>query len=283
MTIIAPANDLDCNLDMLNDARAENASKHRRALCAATAFCVIWVWQISSAAAWDVTVSATGAQSKRTLSILFVGNSHILMPGFMDRVVRRIKATSNRRRAIRTRMIAKIGTTLTKTRKKSETLRVLRSARWDVVVLQESTTAFMTRHGRRGFRSAVQWFRKHKPPGAKLLLWQAWPQGARHALYHRRGVWGKWFKNPPRNPKQLFSWISTESKRVAEANATYISPIGSCWMSLPLKKRPYSRDRYHASPRGLSFIAKVLASSILATADGQRTKPHRVKGMCPQA
>ena len=137
----------------------------------------------------------TQAQKAKPLSILLVGNSHLLMPGFMKRVRKQLR--SKWRRPFRTRVIAQVGTTLTKSRRKPETRHALRSAKWDIVVLQESTTAFMTTHGRRNYMASVKWFRKFKPAQAKILLWQTWPQGARHALYHRRGVWGRWFKNPP--------------------------------------------------------------------------------------
>ena len=109
----------------------------------------------------------------------------------------------------------------------------MRAKAWDVIVLQESTTAYMTNHGRKNILAAVAWFHNNKPAASKLLLWQAWPQGASHALYYRRGVWGRWFKNPPKNPNQLFSWISAGAIRAAVANYVFISPIGHCWMSLP--------------------------------------------------
>ena len=141
--------------------------------------------------------------------------------------------------------------------------------------------AFMTKHGRRNFMTAVEWFDKNKPDDAKLLLWQPWPQGASHALYARRGVWGRWFKNPPRNPKQLFSWISDGVKRAADKRELVISPIGHCWMSLPKRKRPYAGDDYHPSNRGLTFIAKTLASSVQATASGQEATDTRRIDACP--
>ncbi len=268
---------------MSNTAPAMRLSVRRHAVGAIAAFMCSIMLQTgtASAASREPVVSAANTRSVRPLSILFVGNSHMLIPGFINRVVRRIKAKSKPGRSIRTRIIAKIGTTLRKTRKKRSTISALRAADWDIIVLQESTTAFMTTHGRRNFMSAIKWFRKHKPSGAELLLWQAWPQGASHALYHRRGVWGKWFKNPPRNPKQLFSWIAAGSKRAADANALHISPIGHCWMRLPAKKRPYSRDDYHASTKGLMFIAEVLARSIIAIADRGQGNTSRVKGTCP--
>lgn len=227
----------------------------------------------SKNADWNTKVLVT-----RPLSVLFVGNSHLLMPGFIKRVRKRIRAKSAQ--APRIRVMAKIGATLTKTKRKKGVERVLRSVKWDIIVLQESTTAFMTGHGRKNFLSAVKWFRKRKPAGTKLLLWETWPQGASHALYHRRGVWGRWFKRPPRNPDQLFSWIETGIRRAAKANASYISPIGRCWMSLAPTKRPYAKDDYHPSTRGLTFIAEILAGSVVATAQ-VNTPSGRVVGSCP--
>lgn len=227
----------------------------------------------SKNADWNTKVLVT-----RPLSVLFVGNSHLLMPGFIKRVRKRIRAKSAQ--APRIRVVAKIGATLTKTKRKKGVERVLRSAKWDIIVLQESTTAFMTGHGRKNFSSAVKWFRKHKPAGTKLLLWETWPQGASHALYHRRGVWGRWFKKPPRNPDQLFSWIETGIRRAAKANASYISPIGRCWMGLAPTKRPYAKDDYHPSTKGLAFIAEILAGSVVATAQAN-TPSSQVAGSCP--
>lgn len=204
------------------------------------------------------------AYAKSSLSVLFVGNSHLRMPGFMPRVERRLRA----RYALRRRVVAKIGWTLSRARKQAATRQALRSQKWDVVVLQESTTAFMTKHGRRSFAATVRWFQKNKPAGTKLVIWQPWPQGATHALYRRAGVWGKWFKNPPKNPKQLFSWISQTTARVAKANAARIAPIGRCWTSLPRAKQPYAQDDYHASGRGLTFIARILSKTIVAAKSG---------------
>ena len=223
--------------------------------------------------AWRTTTKLA-----RPLSTLLIGNSHILMPGFLKRVRTRIRAKTGQTPKLRT--LAKIGTTLSKTKRQSNTASVLKSKNWDVIVLQESTTAFLTGHGRRSFMSAVKWFNAHKPEGAKLLLWETWPQGARHGLYHRRGVWGRWFKNPPRNPKQLFSWIEKGTGGAARANASYVAPIGSCWMLLKPAKRPYARDRYHASTRGLTFVAEILARSVVATAQMQAA-PGQVAGACP--
>lgn len=220
----------------------------------------------------------TQVHKAKPLSILLVGNSHLLMPGFMKRVRKQLR--SNWRRPFRIRVIAEIGTTLTKSRRKPETKQALRSAMWDIVVLQESTTAFMTTHGRRNYMASVKWFRKFKPTNTKILLWQTWPQGARHALYHRRGVWGRWFKNPPKHPKQLFSWIRRGTLRAANANAAYISPIGKCWMALPRARRPYAGDRYHPSKRGLSFVAVILARSIIGTAKSD-VRSNPVVGNCP--
>lgn len=214
----------------------------------------------------------------RPLSVLLVGNSHLLMPGFLKRVRRRISAKTDRVASYRT--VAKIGTTLSKSRRRSVTKRILRSEKWDVIVLQESTTAFLTPHGRRRFMSAVEWFDQHKPAHARLLLWETWPQGRRHALYHRRGVWGRWFKNPPRNPKHLFSLIKEDTTSVAEAIDANIAPIGRCWMRLARAKRPYAKDNYHASRKGLTFVAEILARSVVATAQTS-SLPGRVRGSCP--
>lgn len=219
-----------------------------------------------------------GNNEKRELSVLLIGNSHLLMPGFAKKLKRQLAEGD---RKVDMKIVAKIGTTLTKSRKKAATRTAMRSKGWDVIVLQESTTAFMTKHGRRNFMSAVEWFDQNKPGNSKLLLWQPWPQGASHALYARRGVWGRWFKNPPRNPKQLFSWISEGVRRAADKRELVISPIGHCWMSLPKRKRPYAGDDYHPSNRGLTFIAKTLASSVQATASDQQATNTRRIGACP--
>lgn len=226
----------------------------------------------------DVGTWRTTTKVSRPLSALLVGNSHILMPGFLKRVRKRIRAKTGRTPKLHA--LAKIGTTLSKTKRRSDTESVLKSKQWDVIVLQESTTAFLTGHGRRSFESAVKWFNARKPDGAKLLLWETWPQGARHGLYHRRGVWGRWFKKPPRNPKQLFAWIEKGTNGAAQANASYVSPIGSCWMRLKPAKRPYAKDRYHASTRGLTFVAEILARSMVATAQ-MKAAPGEVAGACP--
>lgn len=220
--------------------------------------------------------------SEDRLSVLLVGNSHLLMPGFTKRLMRSLKTQAGGKRSVSLKVVAKIGTTLTKSRKKSSTLSAMRAKAWDVIVLQESTTAFMTNHGRKNFLAAVAWFHNNKPAASKLLLWQAWPQGSSHALYYRRGVWGRWFKNPPKNPNQLFSWISAGAKRAADANNVFISPIGHCWMSLPKRKRPYAGDDYHPSGRGLTFIAETLASSVVATSAGQSGDDKRLIGSCPK-
>ena len=90
-----------------------------------------------------------------------------------------------------------------------------------------------------------------------------------------------WFKKPPCKAKQLFSWISDGVKRAADKRELVISPIGRCWMSLPMRKRPYAGDDYHPSNRDLNSIAKTLASSFQATALGkQATKTRRI-GACP--
>lgn len=237
--------------------------------------------EMAFAAPWETVVKPTKKPASPTLSVLLVGNSHVLMPGFLKRLKRQLRAKMQRGQQLQLRSIAKIGTTLTKSRKQKETLKILRSTPWNVIVLQESTTAFMTGYGRRGFMLTVKWFRENKPKPSKLLLWEAWPQDRGHALYSGRGVWGKWFKKPPKSPKQLYSWINTVSTKTALANMAGIAPIGGCWMRLPRKKRPYSRDRYHASVRGLTFVAKVLASSIVATAHGQKDDKAGVVGACP--
>ncbi len=206
------------------------------------------------------------------LSALFIGNSHLLMPGFAKQVRERIRNQSRQNAKIH--IVAKIGTTLTKTRRKKDTKRILRSRNWDVIVLQESTTAFLTPHGRRNFAMTVEWFKRNKLSGSKILLWETWPQGHRHALYHRRGVWGRWFKKPPRNPKQLFAWIATGTQRAAKANAAYVAPIGQCWMRLSPAKRPYAKDHYHASRRGLRFVAGILANSVVTVASDSAAKPN---------
>lgn len=250
---------------------------HRIAV-AVLATCIVQPALTADAKPSDVSAWRTSTRAARPLSALLVGNSHILMPGFLKRVRKRIRAKTGRTPKLRT--LAKIGTTLSKTQRQSDTARVLASAKWDVIVLQESTTAFLTGHGRRSYMSAVKWFNARKPEGAKLLLWETWPQGARHALYHRRGVWGRWFKNPPRSPKQLFSWIAKGTNGAAAANASYVSPIGSCWMRLKPGKRPYAKDRYHANTRGLTFIAEILARSMVATARMQAA-PGQAAGACP--
>ena len=204
--------------------------------------------------------TANVAHAKKSVSVLFVGNSHLVMPGFMKRVERRIAKTYK----LNKRVVAKTGWTLGQARREAGTSAALKSRKWDVIVLQESTTAFMTSHGRRNFMASVAWFRRNKPAGAKLLLWQPWPQGASHALYRRAGVWGKWFKRPPKSPKQLFEWIATHTSRAAKTNGARIVPIGRCWMRLPRSKQPYASDDYHASGRGLTFIARILSRSVVA-------------------
>ena len=243
---------------------------------------LVGAFSFHSMASWanapDASKRAVKSRDPGSTSVLLIGNSHLLMPGFMKRVEARVR--SIRGQPATFRVVAKIGTTLTKSRKRAATLAALRSSKWDVIVLQESTTAFMTNHGRRNFASAIKWFDARKPKSAKLLLWQTWPQGSSHALYHRRGVWGRWFKNPPRNPTQLFSWIEAGVRGAATAHRAYIAPIGRCWMKLSPRKRPYAQDDYHPSNRGLTFIANILARSIVATAADTDAAPGAVIGKC---
>ncbi len=203
-------------------------------------------------------------RSSAVLSVLFIGNSHTLMPGFTTRVVSALAARAGRRARIQTRTIAKIGTTLTRQRRVAATRAAMQSRIWSAIVLQESTTAFMTKGNRSTFLKTLRWYNNHTPAGSKLILWEPWPQGPRHGLYRRVRPWRNWFPNPPKNPEVFIRLINQTVRRAADVFPKIrIAPVGSCWMALPRRKRPYAGDDYHASVRGQRFIARILARTIL--------------------
>ena len=95
-----------------------------------------------------------------------------MMPGFAEKLKRQLVAGDLK---IDIRIVAKIGRTLTKSRKKAASPTAMLSKGEEVIVLQETTTAFLTKYGHRNLMSAVKWFDQNKQGNSKLLLWQPWP------------------------------------------------------------------------------------------------------------
>jgi len=219
----------------------------------------LWCIIMLTAMSWQslAAVKKSSARLPQPLNVLFIGNSHL----FVNNVPARVRGhllNANDKVSIKT--FAKGGARLVRHANNPAVRDALQRTNWSVVVLQESSAAFLSRKGRQRFHEAVNWFVRNTPSTARIVLYQTWPWRAGSRFLRRRGA----------NPSEMWRVMQLEYAAVARQHPHIsIAPVGPCWMSSSKLVSLYSPDGNHASVAGSELAAAIIADTIKQRARGR--------------
>ena len=193
--------------------------------------------------------------------VLFVGNSYTYQHDVPD-LVRRASLPEH---SFETGLVATGGQNLI-TYIDSERLQTLLDTEdWDVIVLQDRSTAAFYAKDRVDFERALVWFRQAADEeGASLILYQTWPRREGHRFYSaeaRRGF------SPPRDQAQMSDQLIAAYRRGAKTANSTVAPVGECWMKQENVNTLYAADGSHASEAGAKLAARVIANTLVGRED----------------
>jgi hypothetical protein len=186
----------------------------------------------------------------RAFRVLFIGNSHVLVNNVPEHVRGRLQAEKGRTEV---RAIARGGARLISFTINPDVETLLRTMRWDVVVLQEASASFLTMAGRLSFHRAVDWFVRRLPSETRLVLYQTWPW--------RNG--SRYLEKTPFSSADMWRTMQREYARYAGRQDLTIAPVGACWVNVADQSPLYSHDGNHATVAGSSFAAGVISRTII--------------------
>ncbi|MEL8056927.1 MAG: hypothetical protein AAGK66_12280 [Pseudomonadota bacterium] len=196
----------------------------------------------------------------RDISVLFIGNSYT----FQHDIPARVKGLAPVRDGVRVRyktaLIADGGVNLIKYVDDPRVMRTLAREDWDVIILQDRSTAAFYQKERAEFDAALKWFKaRAEEEGADLILFETWPRRTGHPFYRASPEAGF---SPPRHQADMARTIRSTYARGAESVSARVAPVGTCWMQADAINDLYADDGSHASQRGADLTARVLENAI---------------------
>lgn len=186
------------------------------------------------------------------MKVLFIGNSLTAFNNLPERVQIIAEAAGHE---LAVRSVVGMGYSLEDHWEKGEALRAIRSARWDVVVLQQgpSSLALNQVHLR-------EWTSRFdaviREQSARPALYMVWPEAA------QPGSWNA---------------VSDAYTRAAEAVAGMLFPVGEAWRAAWSRDPTlelYSGDGFHPSELGSSLAALVIFQQLFG--ESPVGLPHRM-------
>ena len=201
------------------------------------------------------------------VKVLFIGNSHVMVNGVPERVARRLAgqlaqaADGSGPRPVVPVMIAKGGALLRHAAGRADVVEALRRFRWDAVVLQEATAAFVTPRGRRSFQEALDWFGETIPRATPVVLYKTWPWLA-HYPWFRPGKVAADADVGAGRTDQLWARMQKAYAAALRKHPWTVAPVGDCWVREPASDTLYSPDGNHATSKGAEFAARIIAEAI---------------------
>ncbi|MEM9027283.1 MAG: DUF4886 domain-containing protein [Pseudomonadota bacterium] len=215
----------------------------------------------------------------RAFTVLFIGNSHVLVNNVPGRVAKRLDAVVGPSRKPVTARIAINGARLSDFAGRDIVKTALKRISWDILVLQEATASFLSSSGRKNFHASLNWFMRHKPTTTRVVLYQTWPFQSHHWLYHRPNLTRY---ERPKSPDQMWTWIRSAYQTAVQRNRVTLAPVGHCWLAAENTSSFYSSDGNHASVAGSNLAAEVLTQAIVRTSALNSTAaPSAAPTDCP--
>jgi len=197
--------------------------------------------------------------------VLFIGNSHLLGHDVPAQVGGHLERLWNGTRNVEPTLIGKYGAQLKQFVGRTDVVAALRTQKWDAVVLQEATSAFLTRAGQDGFQRSLAWFAETVPGETPIFLFQTWPWEAGHQLY--RGAFPGLLR-PPRSPDDFWARMEVGYAKAEQTGRFVVAPVGRCWRLSDRKDALYSGDDNHATPVGATYTAEIIARTLAAGRPG---------------
>ena len=211
----------------------------------------------------------------RTLSVLYVGNSHTYVNNIPGMVRQDLEERLDDERIVVHAVIAIGGANLIDYVGQPEVERVLNAIPWDFVLLQGRGAMPLIEDFRSNFQKAVSWFRKNtKHRDTKIVLYETWPYRAGHENYSTIDIQ----EDDAREPIGMGRLIRREYRKAARRIDATIAPVGTCWMQSPDRQAFYSADGNHASEAGSRLAAEIIAKVISKSLDspGRTLEPTRL-------
>lgn len=207
-----------------------------------------------------LALSGNSTTAEEEVRVLFVGNSYSHQHNVPGQVEEIGLAKDGAPILYKTALVADYGVNLITYMNDQRVVQLLDQEDWDVIVLQDLSTAAL--HPRRSveFDQAVGWFSAQaENEGARLILFQTWPRRAGHWLYSSAAQKG--FMQP-HDPDDMLKVVSKAYADAARKYGATIAPVGQCWLGSSDPKVLYAWDGSHASKDGAALTARVLERAI---------------------
>ena len=203
-------------------------------------------------------------RNKKSVSVLFIGNSLSFgLPKELEKIARK------NGRDIKTRMAAHSGWNLARHSRTAETLKVLRSRRWDIVVLQEQSRIPSQPIKRKTHMvpSVMQLAREARASGAMPVLYQTW--GYRNG--DERRFYDDFFAMNQR--------LRRGYRETAQVEGLPIVRVGDAWESEMAKgrgQRLYMPDGLHPSRDGVQLNAQIFYEALFGHQAAPKNRKMRL-------
>lgn len=126
---------------------------------------------------------------------------------------------------------------------------------WDVLVLQDHSTAALAPGDAAGSRAAALGI--GAMGGTRVVLFATWPRAPGHALYGKPGM--------PAGPGAMNALVRAHYAALGEAMGARVAGVGDAFLAVAARGAGlYAPDSYHASAEGARLAASILVAAILA-------------------
>jgi hypothetical protein len=137
---------------------------------------------------------------------------------------------------------------------------IVRLPVWDVLVLQDHSTAALSEARRAASDAAIREFAAMTD--ARIVLVATWPRARDHALYARDGM--------PETPEAMNRLTASHYATAARAVSGRVAGVGHAFLAIDAARPDaglHAADGYHASAEGARLAASVIAAAILRAAE----------------
>lgn len=194
--------------------------------------------------------SPSAAREPEQIRVLFIGNSYTRF-NFLPRQVARLSESVPDGPRVRTRWETHGGFDLRRHWRRAHIRRLVRSGRFDKVVIQDHSLSPIN-HPDRLAEYARRFHDMTSAAGAQLVLFETWARHPANRLYRRGSVTG---------PQEMLARVQSVYGALGRELGALVAPVGHAWMraheELP-EMRLHRRDGTHPALEGTYLSACVL-------------------------
>lgn len=201
------------------------------------------------------------AKDKKTLNVLFIGNSYIFVNN-LDVVLKNLALSAKPQIKLNTKRLVKGGSTLERHYNDPETLALIRKVKWDYIILQEQSLRPVI-DPEKFYTYAQKLVSEIQKTSAKTVFFMTWARQ----------------KKP-----EMIQPLSTAYTKIAKQMKEQAAPVGLAW-DLSLKGNPklvlHSKDGSHPNKYG-TYLAACVFYATLTKQSPEGLSNAKIKEISPE-